>query len=91
MGITIGQQLGSYEISLSARPVWVEVYRGRDTKVKREVAIVVVTILVMELGLEPISRLGAAISPRDCAVSVHVPLDVHSPFREAPEPPRQRH
>jgi hypothetical protein len=38
MGITIGQQLGSYEISLSARPVWVEVYRGRDTKVKREVA-----------------------------------------------------
>jgi hypothetical protein len=48
-------------------------------------------ILVMEAELEPISQLGAAISPRDCAVSVHAPLDVHSPFRGAPEPLRQRH
>jgi serine/threonine protein kinase len=40
MAIAIGQQLGSYEITaLLGKGGMGEVYRGRDTKLKREVAI----------------------------------------------------
>src|SRR5713226_1170102 len=51
MAISIGQQLGSYEITaLLGKGGMGEVYRARDTKLKREVAI---KILPDELGRDP--------------------------------------
>jgi eukaryotic-like serine/threonine-protein kinase len=50
MAITIGQQLGSYEITaLLGKGGMGEVYRARDTKLKREVAI---KILSPEFSLD---------------------------------------
>jgi len=44
MAIAIGQQLGSYEITaLLGKGSMGEVYRARDTKLKREVAIKILT------------------------------------------------
>src|SRR5213592_2117458 len=51
MGIMIGTQLGSHEITgLLGRGVMGEVYRARDTKLKREVAI---KILPDEFSRDP--------------------------------------
>src|SRR5262249_14805297 len=51
MAVAIGQQLGSYEItSLLGKGGMGEVYRGRDTKLKREVAI---KILPEEFSRDP--------------------------------------
>src|SRR5262249_47821978 len=55
MAITIGQQLGSYEITaLLGKGGMGEVYRGRDAKLKREVAI---KILPDEFSSDP-ARVG---------------------------------
>src|SRR5437867_13295549 len=55
MAIVIGQQLGSYEItSLLGKGGMSEVYRARDTKLKREVAI---KILPDDAAMMRVSRI----------------------------------
>jgi serine/threonine protein kinase len=51
MAITIGQQLGSYEITaLLVKGGMGEVYRARDAKLKREVAIKILPDITVVLN-----------------------------------------